>query len=134
MGRYDYFEVMKQDVREAIPYTVSLEDFRTDREGLEEELNDKLWIDDSVTGNASGSYFFNAWKAEEAICHNWDLLEEAADAFGYENVGEVLKRGPEVADVIIRCYLLTQVIQEVLDEMEGSGFFQEEEETEEPEE
>lgn len=131
MERYDYFDVMMQDVREAIPYTVSLEDFRTDREGLEEELNDRLWISDSVTGNASGSYFCNAWRAEEAICHNWELLEETADAFGYENVGDVLKRGPETADVIIRCYLLPQVIREVLDEMEEDGFFQDEEETEE---
>lgn len=127
MERYNYFEVMKQDVREAVPEAVSLEDFRTDRDALEEALNDTLWTDDCVTGNASGSYFFNAWLAEEAICHNWDLLEEAADTFGYESVGDVVKRGPETADVIIRCYLLPQVIREVLDEMEENGFFREEE-------
>ena len=30
-------------------------------------LDEELWTYDSVTGNASGSYFCNAWKAEEAI-------------------------------------------------------------------
>ena len=133
MERYNYFEIMKQDVREAIPDVVSLEDFRTDREALEDELNDKLFMNDSVTGNASGSYFCNAWYAEEAICHNLDLLEEAVSEFG-DDLGRIVKAGPETADVIIRCYLLPQVIGEVLDEMEADGFFQDEEETEEPEE
>lgn len=45
-------------------------------------LDEELWTYDSVTGNASGSYFCNAWKAEEAICHNLDLLEEVAEEFG----------------------------------------------------
>lgn len=40
--------------------------------------NDTLFTCDSVTG----SYTFNAWKAEEYLCHNWDLLSEALTEFG----------------------------------------------------
>lgn len=69
-----------------------------------------LFMDDSVTGNASGSYWFNSKKAEESLGEFvWDedivwLLEE----MGY-TIEDVVKRGPEVADVIIRCAMLGHV-------------------------
>ena len=92
-----------------------MKDF-TDREELEQKLNDDLWVEDSVTGNASGSYYCNAWKAEEALAHNWDVLEEALAEFGCE--GNPIEKGAEWCDVTIRCYLLGQAIAEVLEEME----------------
>lgn len=70
-----------------------------------------------MTGNASGSYYCNSYKAEESIAHNWDLLEEALDKFGENNIN-VIKKGVEWADVTIRCYLLGSAISEVLDELE----------------
>jgi hypothetical protein len=82
-------------------------------------LNDRLFIEDSVTGNASGSYTFNAWQAEENLCHNLDLLGEAFSEFCVED--SALKEAMESAegcDVTIRCYLLGQAISEVLDELE----------------
>lgn len=115
MTNYNYIEEMKEDVKEYINNEVTLADF-SDREELEEKLNDDLWVNDSVTGNASGSYYCNSWKAEEALAHNWDLLAEAMKEFGCEV--DLLEKGAEWADVIIRCYLLCQVIGEVLDEME----------------
>ena len=57
----------------------------------------------------------NAWKAEEALCHNLDELEEACDEFGCD-MGEIIKQGAETADVTIRCYLLGRAISEVLEE------------------
>ena len=81
------------------------------------KLNDELWIEDSVTGNASGSYYCNAYKAEESIAHNWGLLEEALDEFGQNNIN-VIEKGAEWADVTIRCYLLGLAISEVLDDLE----------------
>lgn len=69
-----------------------------------------LFMDDSVTGNASGSYWFNRKKAEESLGEFiWDedivwLLEE----MGY-TIEDVVKRGPEVVDVIIRCAMLYHV-------------------------
>lgn len=112
---YNYLESIKEDVKEYINNEITLKDF-TDREELEQKLNDDLWVEDSVTGNASGSYYCNAWKAEEALAHNWDVLEEALAEFGCE--GNPIEKGAEWCDVTIRCYLLGQAIAEVLDDME----------------
>ena len=123
MEKYNYLEAIKADVRTYSDDEINLDDFsgpaedREDlRQELEEKLNDDLWIADSVTGNASGSYYCNAWKAEEALCHNWDLLAAALEEFG-EDFGEAVKRGAEYCDVTIRCSLLGQAISAVLDAM-----------------
>lgn len=81
---------------------------------LSECMYDKLWIEDSVTGNASGSYFCNAWKAAEALAFNWDLLRDALDDFGQNDMNPI-EKGEEWCDVSIRCYLLGEVIQEVIE-------------------
>ena len=113
---YDYREAVKNDVLEYINNEVDLEEWRGDRDGLEEKLNEDLWICDSVTGNASGSYYCNSYKAEEALMHNLDLLAEACEEFG--GGCDVLKDGVEACDVTIRCYLLGDCIAAALDEIE----------------
>ncbi len=112
---YNYMEAMTEDIKEYIQNEVTLSDY-SDRDELEEYLNDTLWTEDSITGNASGSYFCNAYRAEECLCHNWDLLAEAVQEFGCTE--NVLENGAEWCDVTIRCYLLGQAIAEVLDDME----------------
>lgn len=116
MERYDYLEAVKNDVLEYIHNEVEFIDYDS-IEDLEVDLNDELWSCDSVTGNASGSYTFNAWTAEEYIAHNLDLLGEALEEFG-SDPGELVERGAEWADVTIRCYLLGQSISEALEEIE----------------
>ena len=107
----------------------------TDYETLEElegKLNDDLFTEDSVTGNASGSYTFSTYQAEENIAHNWDLLAEAMEEFGCED--NPFDKGAEWADVTIRCYLLGQAISEALEEIEdefNEAHEEEEEDTEE---
>lgn len=113
---YNYLEAVTADVVEYIKNEINLADYDS-REELEEALNDELWTADSVTGNASGSYYCNAWKAEEALAHNWDLLAEALTEFGQDGT-DVLKQGAEAMDVTIRCYLLGQAIAEALGELE----------------
>ena len=113
---YNYLEAVTADVVEYIKNEINLADYDS-REELEEALNDELWTADSVTGNASGSYYCNAWKAEEALAHNWDLLAEALSEFGQDGT-DVLKQGAEAMDVTIRCYLLGQAIAEALEELE----------------
>lgn len=54
---YDYREAMTEDVKEWIKENVDLTEWTEDREGLEQQLNDDLWTEDSITGNASGSYY-----------------------------------------------------------------------------
>lgn len=66
-----------------------------------------------------------------------DLLEDMCLDFGVsaEEVGEHFLNGDwEYFDVLIRCYLLSGAISEVLDDMEENGDFDEEEENEENEE
>ena len=118
---YDYKKAVRDDTKEAIEERYSnetiIQRIAEDRGGFESELYDELFICDSVTGNASGSYTFNAWQAEENICHNMGLLEEACNEF-CEDLGELVKRGAETCDVTIRCYLLGSAISDVLDEYE----------------
>ena len=120
MERYDYREEMAKDIRAYIEERYSAleiaEKLAYERDDWETELYDDMMVADSVTGNASGSYTFHAWRAEEYICHNFDLLSEAIEEFG--SGCDVLKDGAETCDVIIRCYLLSGVLNEVLDEME----------------
>lgn len=119
MERYDYLEVVTNDAKQAILENLENWNF-SDREELEEIANDNLWTDDSVTGNASGSYTCNAWEAEENLCHNMDELEEACNEFG-QDMGEAVMQGAEYCDVTIRCYLLSQAISAAIDELEEEG-------------
>ena len=119
---YNYMNAMAEDIRDYITENISREDYTEDRDGLEGYLNDTLWTEDSVTGNASGSYYCNTWKAEEALAHNGDLLAEALEEFGRDGT-DVLKEGAEAMDVTIRCYLLGQAIAKVLDDLDSDGYF-----------
>lgn len=132
--KYNYLEAVKTDVAEYIGDEINFSDWTENRDGLEETLNDDLWINDGVTGNASGSYFCNTWKAEECLSHNWDEIETVAAEFGIEpTISDGYEHGAEWWDVSIRCYYLGQAIAEVLDEYETEGAFEaaEEPETEE---
>lgn len=128
MEKYDYLQAVTDDVREYVENEIDRTEWTDDREGLEEKLNDELWTVDDVTGNASGSYYCNSWKAEEAIAHNLDLLAEAFSEFG--GGCDLLKDGAEACDITIRCYLLGQAIAAVLDDLESEGYFENEEENE----
>lgn len=124
---YNYRESVKADIEEMLDngdfdyivhnYTDDewnlLED--ADKEELEQELYDAMWICDGITGNASGSYTFSTYQAEENLCHNLDLLADACDYFGSNT--DILKNGAEACDVTIRCMLLGECLSKVLNEM-----------------
>lgn len=109
---YDkYYNEVYNDARDVasenfVGYLENNYDFNDSWDAFYEDL----FMDDSVTGNASGSYWFNSKKAEESLGEFiWDedivwLLEE----IGY-TIEDVVKRGPEATDVIIRCAMLSQV-------------------------
>lgn len=112
---YNYLESMIDDVRESFEenkvsqgWDELIED--GDIQTLHEKMYDFMFIDDSVTGNASGSYTFNSWQAEENLCHNMDLLEEACEEFDCKPKLD----NAEWCDVTIRCYLLDDAISEVI--------------------
>ena len=127
---YNYLEAMKEDVMNYVKEESDYHDCDKirDRESLEEYLNDHLRTEDSVTGNGSGSYTFNAYKAKEYVTDNADLLADMCREFCLEaaEVGQkFLDEEWEYFDVSIRCYLLGQAISEALDELEENGFFAE---------
>jgi hypothetical protein len=118
MEKYDYRKAVMDDIREYI----NENDIRVtneNRQELDDELYDKMFVCDSVTGNASGSYTFNAWKAEEYLCHNLGLLADAIEEFGADDgTYKDCIESAETADVTIRCYLLRECLSSVLDDLE----------------
>ena len=118
MEKYNYEDAVKADIIDYIKSnytTIELREKLENRDEFEQELNDILFTEDSVTGNASGSYTLDTWKAEENICHNMDLLQDACDTFDCEPHLD----DAEWCDVTIRCYLLGQCLTEALDELES---------------
>lgn len=112
MAQYDYYTVVYNDVKDY--YFGNKETYKgLDRDELIEKLNDDCFNEDCVTGNASGSYTFSRYDAEENLCHNTYLLAEACEEF--ESNPETLLLEPEAADVTIRCYLLPRAIAEFVD-------------------
>ena len=133
MENYNYYDAMYNDIKNAIDeYADNYDDeIRYDRDEFEQNLNDDLWIDDAVIGNASGSYTFNRYTAMEYVTDNMDLLDDACEEFCISD--DVRGRhfaddDFEYFDVTIRCYLLSEVLSDVLDDLESDGYFEQSDE------
>ena len=115
LTKYDYRQSLKNDIINYISENGICwgED---DMQETEDRLYEALWVEDSETGNGSGSYTFNAWKAEENLCHNLDLPGEALEEFG-TSPDYLIEHGAEECDVTIRCFLLSEVLHEVMLEL-----------------
>lgn len=157
----NYYDEMRNDIKEAIKYDYSevLENV-VDKEDTFETLENIFFTSDGITGNASGSYYFNSYESR-LHCYNYSddvknaleefdyteilekfqLFENACD-YGYIDVEnmeidadtfdeldeydkeDVLEVWEEIQgldfekiDVITRCYLLSEVLTDVLDEI-----------------
>lgn len=110
---YNYLENVKEDVKEYLKNNYDVETVEEIEEIDKDNLYDELFIDDSVTGNGSGSYTFSTYEAEKNICHNMDLLNEACEAFCCAPKLD----DAEWCDVTIRCYLLGSAIEEAIEEL-----------------
>lgn len=123
MTNYNYLETMVEDIKDYIKNNPELDrnDLEYSRNDLEEKLHDDLWAEDSITGNASGSYTFNNNLAKEYVLENIDLLHDAVVDFclDYSEIGEkFINEEWEYLDVTIRCNLLSQAISQALNEIE----------------
>lgn len=123
-----YSDMVKEDVKNWIDENIDYidDDVKADKDALFEYLNDNLWTEDSVTGNASGSYTFNSWDAENYVKADMDTVKEALNEFFVpaETIAEkFLNEDWEYFDVTARCYVLGSAIYEVLEDMEEEGFF-----------
>lgn len=120
---YDYKSEMREDIINALSdyFTLAeLVEALDDPDSLKEKLNDDLWIDDSVTGNGIGSYFFNTYKSREAVLDDMDACLEMISEYDIpaEEVGKhFLNEDWEWFDVSIRCYYLYSVVDELVDDL-----------------
>lgn len=122
MNIYDYLQAVTDDVVYYLKENV-LDDPRSFEEiaSLDvDQLNDDLWIEDSVTGNSSGSYTMSTLKAEQNLVGNYNLLCETLTEFG-DGDRKVIDLDPEAADVTIRCYLLSQAIDDAIEYLEDEA-------------
>ena len=115
--KYNYIEAMKQDVRQYMEDNESYLNY-TDKEDLAEQLNDQCWTADRVTGNASGSYTFCREEAKGYVMDNMPLAVDAFQEFcQIDRFADcIANEDYETIDVTIRCFLLGQVIADVLEE------------------
>ena len=132
MKAYNYLEAVTNDAKQAILENMKDWSF-SDRDELEEIAYDNLWVDDSVTGNASGSYTFNREAAKEYVTRSDDGMDTLRDAVRdfdceHEAFTAFLEEDWEYLDGTIRCYLLGQAISAALDELEEKGKIQYQEE------
>ena len=121
MTNFNYIEAVTANVIDFIRDEVNAAEYEN-REALSKFLNDELWLCDNVTGNASGSYTFNAYKAKEFIFSDPDTVSEALREFcvDAETIAEkFLSQDWEYFDVTARCYVLSQAIENALDSIEN---------------
>lgn len=120
---YNYREAIKDDVLQYIRNNYDDESLKDwNRNDFEQELNDALFTEDSVTGNGSGSYTFSTARAREYIMGDMDAeddIRNMIDEFGLDakTIAEHLFDW-EYWDVSLRCYLLGECIGDALDELE----------------
>lgn len=118
----------RTEVREAIEqyledneYFINMADFDT-AEDFAEWLNDTLWTEDSVTGNASGSFTFNSYEAKEKVFADMETVTEALKEFCCGQSEEVadafLNERWEFLDVTARCYVLGECIADYISDNE----------------
>ena len=122
MKRYDYRNAMTDDIKTYIldEHMHDIKDLLENNEAYE-ILHDEMWTADSVTGNGSGSYTFSRYQAEENLNGNLALMVEAFREFDCcgQLVDYLADENFEAVDVTIRCYLLGDVLADVLNDYEA---------------
>ena len=117
MEKYDYYDVVKEDVLKAIKEDDKLlprED--EDAADYEERLADALWASE-VTGNGSYAYYFSDEEdAIAAVMGNLDLCIEAYKEFGIDEDAVDFMSNIRSVDVTIRSYILPSVIHDIIEE------------------
>ena len=116
MAEYNYLAAVMDDVRRCIgDYDARGEG--EDADDYKERLYDEMFIDDSVTGNGSGSYTFSTAKAKEYVLGGIETVAAAYREYGWDLGKDLAEKNWERLDVIARCYCLGEALDVVLDEM-----------------
>lgn len=119
MLKEDYIKELENDIREVISIEFEKDELK---EMSENDFREKielldLYNRDDVTGNASGSYTFNSWQAEENIYHMWNEIQDMIDD-GFITIDK-FQYGAEGINVALRCYFLDEALENIISEMES---------------
>lgn len=116
METYNYLAQETQDIIDYLKNELTTEEqqqyLQEDEDDFIDGLNSRLFNEDSVTGNGSGSYTFNTIQAEQNLVGNWELLRGAIEEIAPDF--DAINRGAEACDVLIRLYLLPEAIKEAV--------------------
>lgn len=112
----DYYTAVTSDAEDFI--AENFDNGYYDAETDFADVYDALFVEDSVTGNASGSYTFNAYQAKENIkdaMFDDDILAalENMGVSGEEVYSQLLNKNYETLDVYIRCAILGDVCGDI---------------------
>ena len=123
--KYDYREVITKAIKDWIIDNDVLEEAKKEEwsyDDLCEWLYDELFNEDEITGN--GIYYYDTEeKCSEYLSGNFDLLYEAAHETCIDDEINVLIQHYEQKDLAryfdctIRCYLLGECIDRVVNEL-----------------
>ena len=116
MKTYDYLKQESEDVIDFIQENYTIQEQRRllnskDNDAIE-SLYERLFNEDCVTGNGSGSYTFNTLQAERNLVGNWDILRTAIDEL--DPSFDAIHKGAEACDVLVRIYLLPTAIDDAI--------------------
>ena len=118
MKIYSYPKAVKSYIREYLNDNLDVGTFGLLLQGDDdtiEDVREDLFEDDSVTGNQSGSYTMNSLEAKQNLAGNWDLLQEAKEEL--DPGVDLISKGPEFCDVLLRCYLVDWCFNETLNDI-----------------
>ena len=113
---YDYDQAVYDDVWSWVKEKLDNDELpHLTKDELKEWLEEKLYTNDEVTGNGSGSYTFNSYTAEKYVCHNIEyIFDRVREEIGY-TVDENSVLHAEELDVTMRCALLNEAIDKVVE-------------------
>jgi hypothetical protein len=123
----EYLKETIENVIEMVKFNYTAMDFDgMTPDAVKEKIYDDAWIDDAVTGNGSGSYYFSNSKSRDAVEADRDTVEAALREFCVETdeIGRRFLDGDyEYFDVTARCYVLGEAVEKAYNELDNEGFF-----------
>lgn len=81
----NYYDELKNDIIEALKYDYAeILESAENKEDAYYQLEEIFFIKDSITGNASGSYYFDTYKSRKHCYNYFRDVFEALEEYGYE--------------------------------------------------
>lgn len=117
--KYNYRIEMASDILDYINRNITLDNWEF-RDDLEDYLYNEMWVNNYITGNG-GNYYDTEISCESYLAYNLDLMMEACEEFCVD-MKTLLQHYHDddlarYLDCTIRCYLLGEILYDVLNEI-----------------